>query len=142
MAADYPEILAAAAYSEALNRHTPLLTAFERGLRIVDELFQRLEREMYSGPGYEGGYVADHQQGPKKAGRPPTKGFLDPKLANTAVALSRALSQAGAVHARLLQDENARADRMSDAEKIDFMLAAMRTKPLSVRQAFCNELLK
>jgi hypothetical protein len=133
----HPELLQAAAYSEALNRHTPLLTAFERGLRIVDELFQRLEREMYAGPGYS----VEDQRTPG-ASKLPTKGFLDTKLANAAVALSRALSQAGAVHARLLADENARADKMSEADKIDFMLAAMRSKPLSVRQAFANELLK
>lgn len=130
----YPELQAAAAYSEALNRHTPLLTAFERGLRIVDELFQRVEREMYGGVGYGGT--------PPNAAGAPTKGFLDPKLANTAVALSRALSQAGAVHARLLADENARADKMSDEDKVRFMLQAMRSKPLSVRQAFAAELLK
>jgi hypothetical protein len=88
---------------------------------------------MYAGVGYGGA--------PGKAGVP-TKGFIDKNLANLAVSLSRALSQAGAVHARLLQDENARADKLSDAEKVDYMLAAMRTKPLSIRQAFANELLK
>jgi hypothetical protein len=138
MASDHPEILAAAAYSEALNRHTPLLTAFERGLRIIDELFQRVEREMYAGPGY------GTQGRPDSDGkRPlPTKGFVDKNLANLAVSLSRALSQTGAVHARLLADENARADKMSDEEKVKFMVQALRAKPMSVRAAVAQELLK
>jgi hypothetical protein len=110
MASDkHPEILAAAAYSDHRARHVPLLTAFERALKILDELFQRVEKTMYAGLGY--------------------KGEFDKKLADAAVALSRALSQAGAVHARLLEDENARADNMSMADKLKFMIMALKKFP-------------
>lgn len=110
---------AALKYSEALNRHTSLLAAFERSLRITDELYQRLERSMYdSKMGTE--YSSQH--------------------ARDAVSLSRALAQSGAVHARLLEHEAARADAMSDDEKRKFMMIALKKLPLSIRQAFAMEL--
>jgi hypothetical protein len=115
-----PEEKAAAKYAEAQARHTSLLSAFERSLRITDELYQRLEKELYvPGPG----------------GR-----MYNPQLAKDVVALSRALAQAGAVHARLLNDEAARADAMSEADKIKYMVAALKTKPKSIREAVVREL--
>lgn len=116
-----PEEAAARRYTAAIERHTSLLSAFERSLRITDELYQRLERAMY-------------------ANGPTTKEF-DPRHAVHAVSLSRALSQAGAVHARLLENEAARADAMSDEDKRRFMFAALRKLPYSVRQAFAAELM-
>ena len=112
---------AALKYSEALNRHTSLLAAFERSLRITDELYQRLERDMY-------------------APRDPKDKSYDSHHARDAVSLSRALAQAGAVHARLLEHEAARADAMSDDEKRKFMMIALKKLPLSIRQAFAMEL--
>jgi hypothetical protein len=116
-----PELLAAAAYTDHRARHVPLLTAFERALKIVDELFQRIERSLYGGLGY--------------------KGDFDPKLAAASVALSRALSQAGAVHARLLEQEAAAADSMSLADKLKYMVAMLKQQPLSVRQQIAAEIL-
>ena len=116
-----PELLAAAAYTDHRSRHVPLLTAFERALKILDEMFRRVERDLYGGLGY--------------------KGQFDKKLADAAVALSRALSQAGAVHARLLSEEAAAADSMSDAEKLEYMVKAIRAKPSSIRQAVAEAIL-
>jgi hypothetical protein len=115
------EETAAARYQAALARQTSLLSAFERSLRIMDELYQRLERQMYA------------------AG--PNSREFDPRHAREAASLSRALSQAGAVHARLLENEAARADNMSDDDKRRFMLLALRKLPYSVRQAFAAELM-
>ncbi len=138
---DSPELKAAAAYTEALNRHTPLLTAFERGLRIIDEMFQRVEREMYAGLAYPAtGPVSASSPGLHK--KAPTKGSFNKELANAAVSLSRALSQTGAVHARLLAEESARADAMSEDEKVRFMVMALAAKPRSIREAVAAELLR
>ena len=42
------------------------------------------------------------------------------------------------VHARLLEDENARAEKMSDEEKLKFMVDAVRAKPPAIREAFAR----
>lgn len=126
-----PEEKSAKLYAEALAREVPLLQAFQRGLRITDELYQRLEREMYAGMAYK---ASDGSEGP-------TKGFYNSQHARDAVSLSRALSQMGAVHARLLENEAARAESMSDEEKIRFMVRHLRSKPYSIRQAVVAELL-
>jgi hypothetical protein len=118
---DHPEIKAALAYSDHRARHVPLLTAFERGLKILDELFQRVEKELYGGMAYKGG--------------------LDKKLADMAVSLSRALSQTGAVHARLLEQEAAAAEAMSQAQKNHFMTLSIRDQPMSGRQAIAAAIL-
>ena len=120
-----PTTKAAKFYSDALARHTSLLGAFERALRILDELYQRLERDMYAGMAYKAG---DDRSGK------PTEGFYNPAHTKDAVNLSRALAQAGAVHARLLENEAVRADSMSDAEKVKYMVAFLRKKPEAVRQ--------
>ncbi len=114
-----PEEASAARYAEAQARHISLLAAFERALRITDELYQRLEKEMY-------------EPNPARA--------YNPNHARDAVSLSRSLAQAGAVHARLLNDESARADAMSDAEKVEYMVAALKAKPRSIREAVAREL--
>jgi hypothetical protein len=120
-----PEITAeertAQRYQESLARHVSLLQAFERSLRITDELYRRLEASMY--------------------GSTLTDKHFDPKHASSAVALSRALAQAGAVHARLLENEAAQADNMSDDDKRRFMLIELRKLPYSLRQAFAVELM-
>lgn len=118
-----PEEAAAQRYAEAQARHISLLAAFERALRITDELYQRLEKAMYAVPN-DGHKVRPY----------------DPGHARDAVSLSRSLSQAGAVHARLLNDEAARADALSDAEKVDYMVAALKLKPKSIREAVIREL--
>jgi hypothetical protein len=132
---EYPEIKAARAYGEALSRHTSLLAAFERSLRVTDELYRRLERDMYAGMAYKG---AD---GTDEPGSRPTQGTYNAQHAKDAVALSRALSQAGAVHARLLENEAARADSMSQAEKVRFMVGALRKLPMAERQRVAAEIL-
>lgn len=110
---------AAAKYAEAQARHTSLLAAFERSLRITDELYQRLERELYS---------------------PLGKNQYNSQLAKDVIGLSRALAQAGAVHARLLNDEAARANALSQAEKVKYMVAALRQLPRSTREEVIREL--
>lgn len=117
---DSPELLAAAAYTDFRARHVPLLTAFERALKIVDEMLLRVERDMHAGLAY--------------------KGDFNKKSADAAVALSRALAQLGAVHARLLDNEHAAADSLSEAEKVAYMVAALRAKPKSIRDAVIAEL--
>jgi len=119
-----PQEKAAKQYSESLNRHTSLLGAFERALRIIDELYQRLEREMYAGLAYKASSTE-----PRK----PTQGFYNSTHAKDAVNLSRALAQAGAVHARLLENESARAEAMSEEQKVAYMITALRKKPTAVR---------
>jgi hypothetical protein len=121
MAALPPEMQAANAYARATQRHTSLLKAFERALRIVDELYQRLEKSMYDPRDGQAMYSSKH--------------------ASDAVALSRALAQAGAVHARLLEQDSARVDAMSDDEKLQFMLLELRRKPLAIRQQVAAALL-
>ncbi len=111
---------AAEAYAEALAREVPLLAAFQRGLRITDELYQRLEREMY------------HPIGGK---------VYNSQLSKDAVALSRALSQMGAVHARLLESEATRANSMSDDEKLKLIVETLRKKPMSIRHALAQQIL-
>lgn len=115
-----PELKSANAYAQATQRTTSLLQAFERALRIVDELYRRLEKDMHS-PATAEKYLGGH--------------------ARDAVALSRALAQAGAVHARLLEQESARVDAMSDDEKLQFMLLELRRKPLAIRQQVAAALL-
>lgn len=115
-----PELIAAAAYSDHKARHVPLLVAFERALKIGDEMMTRVERDMYA---------------------PDVRGRFDSKLATAFSALGRVLAQMGAVHARLLQEESARADILSDAEKVQYMLQAMLAKPASIRQQFAAQLL-
>lgn len=115
-----PEEQAAAKYQAATAREVPLLSAFQRGLRITDELYQRLEKAMY------------HPIGGRE---------YNSALSKDCVALSRALSQMGAVHARLLENEAARAEAMSDEDRIKFMVRALKAKPMSIRQAVIAELL-
>jgi hypothetical protein len=115
------EELAAAKYDAAVSRHVGLLDAFERALRIVDDLYTRLEREMHA---------------------PYADKAWNPGHARDAVALSRALAQAGAVHARLLEQEAVRADNMSDSEKVAYMVAALKKRPASVVQDVIRELLE
>lgn len=110
---------AAKQYAEAQARHTSLLAAFERSLRITDELYQRLERELYS---------------------PLGKNQYNGQLAKDVIGLSRALAQAGAVHARLLNDEAARAQSLSAAEKVRYMVQALKQLPQSARDDVIREL--
>jgi hypothetical protein len=115
-----PQERAANQYAEAQARSTSLLAAFERSLRITDELYQRLEKELYA-PG-------------------PASREYNPALARDVVALSRALAQAGAVHARLLNDEAARAQGMSDADKVRYMVERLKKLPKSQREEVVREL--
>lgn len=118
-----PELKAAAAYADHRARHVPLLQAFERGLKLINELYERVERVLFAGLAY-------------------TQAVPDKKTVDMITALSRALSQAGAVHARLLEQEAAAAEAMSEAEKIKFVTAMLKTKPLSIRQAVAAEIMQ
>ncbi len=119
---------AAEQYAQALAREVPLLQAFQRGLRVTDELYQRLEKAMHADNGYA--LPGD-----------PTRGFYDAQHAKDAVNLSRALSQMGAVHARLLENEAAKAENMSDEDRTKYMVLALKKLPYSMRQAVAAELL-
>lgn len=53
----------------------------------------------------------------------------DPQHAKDVVSISRALSQTGAVHARLLESQALQADNMTPAEKLSYMVAAISKYP-------------
>jgi len=96
------------------EREVALLATFERSLKILNELLVRLEIQMFPADG---------------------GGRYNPEYARDAVNVARALSQTGAVHARLLSSQSAAAENLSPAEKLKFMLGALvKYSPTDIRR--------
>jgi len=104
-------------YQEYLDREVDMAEVFDKQLRLVQELQNRIEHEMFKGMQY------------KANERGSGVSLYDPKLTKSAESLGKLVVQLQGSHLRILKEGERARKKMSLDDKVDATIKFIRSLP-------------